>query len=124
MRPLKMSNVNFSNINCNTSIPKSQNPLYGTTTSYPNSIATENNLVDSPSTNRQTPEGRANDDVVSEIKSHTDSNSIHGLQKSQHVDLPEVYSTTNSENGKINVQVTVLFGKICPSILMLALCFE
>jgi hypothetical protein len=112
MRPLQMSNVNVTNFsNQNPSSPKNQNPLYGTNSSYPISPTNVSNFVDSPSTNRQTPEGKDNDDVMNEIKLQSDPNSIHGLQKNKNVDLPEVYSTTNSENGKINVQVTVLFGK-------------
>jgi hypothetical protein len=132
MRPLQMSNVNnvptnnnlnkvnnnntYSNNN-NTRYPvtaKNQNPLYSQSTSYPQT--TTNSFHFDPS-NRHSPEGKDSDSFTNEMeKTVTSANAISGQQKNNNgVEVvpasAEVYSTSNSENGKINVQVTVLFGE-------------
>lgn len=103
--PIVPNNNNISNNNNNTNnnntryptLPKSQNPLYGQTPTYPTTYDT---------TIRRSPEGKDNDSFVPEDKLTTNNN---GLQKNGDISTG-IFSTKN-ENGKINVQVTVLVGK-------------
>lgn len=108
-QPIVPNNNNISNNNNNTNnnntryptTPKSQNPLYGQTpTTYPTTYDT---------TIRRSPEGKDNDSFVPEDNNKLSTNNNGGLQKNGDISTG-IFSTTN-ENGKINVQVTVLVGK-------------
>lgn len=62
---------------------------------------TTNNL------SRLAPEGKDAEHVGDEIRNNNKTSEASGV-----LQPAEVYSTSSNENGKINVQVTVLFGKL------------
>lgn len=101
--PAKHSNT-VNNNNNNSRYPnttKPQNPLYGQGAVFPNQNHYESTL------NRRSPDGKDNEAYLLEDKKMANNNNP---QKIGNDISTEIFSASN-ENGKINVQVTVLVGE-------------
>lgn len=115
--PLNNSNNNITNNNHqphryqNSATTKPQNPLYGQTTSYP-----PNHLYDT-TLSRRSPEGKDNEafhveqdkKLIAATAAATAVNNNNSQKMGNDIST-EIFSASN-ENGKINVQVTVLVGE-------------
>lgn len=102
--PLPAKHSNTVNNNNNPRYPnttKPQNPLYGQGTVFPHQNHYESTL------NRRSPDGKDNEAYLLEDKKMANNNNP---QKIGNDISTEIFSASN-ENGKINVQVTVLVGE-------------